>query len=236
MSEARPLILPRSYRTPAVLGSISGPAGNLSLGAAQATLGLLDQEELLVQGVLLQLQLLQEARGGLQLLLQSEDSAVLGFDFIHLQGGADGGKHSRRSSTSTSRSGKVELDESYKRTCRTDVRTHQSADVPLAVPLDLGDLLLVLLMLHPQVAGLHLVGLNHVAECLVRLLLCGLELSDFLQQLDPLLVEEPAGLLLGFQRERSAHLGERCEGRGRWDTFECIHQTWEEPTQPQTEL
>ena len=72
------------YWTAAVLGPIARPAGDLSLGAAQAALGLLGQEQLLVQSVLLQLQLLQVARRGLQLLLQGEDGAVFGLDFIHL--------------------------------------------------------------------------------------------------------------------------------------------------------
>lgn len=51
---------------------------------------------------------------------------------------------------------------------------YQSADVLLTVPLDLGNLLLVLLVLHTQVSSLHLVSLDHVAESLVRLLLSGL--------------------------------------------------------------
>lgn len=49
--------------------------------------------------------------------------------------------------------------------------TDQSADVPLAVPLDLGDLLLVLLVFHPQVPSFHFVGLDHVVERFVSLLL-----------------------------------------------------------------
>lgn len=92
---------------------------------------------------------------------------------------------------------------------------YQSADVPLAVPLDLGDLLLVVLVLHPQVSSLHLVRLDHVAESLVRLLLGGLELGDLLQELHPLLVEEATRLLLGFQRECGAHLEKQGGERGR---------------------
>lgn len=83
---------------------------------------------------------------------------------------------------------------------------YQSADVPLAVPLDLGDLLLVLLVLHSQVTSLHLVCLDHIAESLVCLFLSCLQLSYLLQELHPLLVKEAPRLLLGFQSERSAHL------------------------------
>lgn len=93
--------------------------------------------------------------------------------------------------------------------------SYQSADVPFTVPLDLGDLLLVLLVLHPQVAGLHLVGLDHVAESLIRLLLSRLQLRYLLQELHSLLVKEATCLLLGFQGECSAHLkeqGEKQEG------------------------
>lgn len=92
---------------------------------------------------------------------------------------------------------------------------YQSADVPLTVPLDLGDLLLVLLVLHPQVASLHLVGLDHVAEGLVRLLLRRLQLSYLLQELHSLLVKEAPCVLLGFQGERSAHLRKH----GGWGGF-----------------
>lgn len=87
--------------------------------------------------------------------------------------------------------------------------TNQSADVPLAVPLDLGDLLLVLLVLHSQVASLHLVGLDHVAERLVGLLLRRLQLSYLLQELHSLLVKEASRLLPGFQGERGANLRQR---------------------------
>lgn len=74
-----------THRAPAVLGPVTGPARDLPLGAAQVALSLLHQEELLIQGVLLQLQLLHEARSRLQLLLQGKDGAVLGFDLIHLR-------------------------------------------------------------------------------------------------------------------------------------------------------
>lgn len=83
---------------------------------------------------------------------------------------------------------------------------YQSADVPLAVPLDLGDLLLVLLVLHPQVSSLHLVGLDHVAEGLVGLLLDALQLLYLLQELHSLLVKEATCVLLGFQGQCCAHL------------------------------
>lgn len=82
---AFPLFL-STYRTTAVLGSISSPARNLSFGASQAALGLLDEEQLFVQGILLKLQLLQKSRRRLQFLLQRKDGAVFRFDFIHLQG------------------------------------------------------------------------------------------------------------------------------------------------------
>lgn len=83
---------------------------------------------------------------------------------------------------------------------------YQSADVPLTVPLDLGDLLLMMLVLHPQVASLHLVGLDHVAQSLVSLLLRRLQLGYLLQELHSLLVKEASCVLLGFQGECSAHL------------------------------
>lgn len=83
---------------------------------------------------------------------------------------------------------------------------YQPTDVPLAIPLDLGDLLLVLLVLHPQVTSLHLVGLDHVAEGLVSLLLRGLQLSNLLQELHSLLVKETPCLLFGLQGECCAHL------------------------------
>lgn len=70
----------------------------------------------------------------------------------------------------------------------------------------------MLLVLHPQVAGLHLVGLDHVAEGLVGLLLRRLQLSYLLQELHSLLVKEAPCVLLGFQGERSAHLRKRWEG------------------------
>lgn len=92
---------------------------------------------------------------------------------------------------------------------------YQSADVLLTVPLDLGDLLLVLLVLHPQVASLHLVGLDHVAESLVGLLLSRLQLHYLLQELHSLLVKEATCILLGFQGQCCAHLkkqGEKEEG------------------------
>lgn len=91
---------------------------------------------------------------------------------------------------------------------------YQSADVPLAVPFDLGDLLLVLLVLHSQVTSLHLVCLDHIAESLIRLFLSWLQLSYLLQELHSLLVKEAPGLLLGFQSERSTHLveGQRSSG------------------------
>lgn len=92
---------------------------------------------------------------------------------------------------------------------------YQSADVSLAVPLDLGDLLLVLLVLHPQVAGLHLVGLDHVAEGLIGLLLRVLQLRYLLQELHSLLVKEAARVLLGLQCQRCAHLKKRDGERGR---------------------
>lgn len=85
---------------------------------------------------------------------------------------------------------------------------YQSADVPLAVPLDLGDLLLVLLVLHSQVTSLHLVCLDHVAERLVRLSLGCFQLGYLLQELHPLLVKEAPRVLLGFQSECSAYLDE----------------------------
>lgn len=83
---------------------------------------------------------------------------------------------------------------------------YQSADVPLAVPLDLGDLLLVLLVLHSQVTSLHLVCLDHIAECLICLFLRCFQLNYLLQELHSLLVKEAPSLLLGFQSECSAHL------------------------------
>lgn len=75
---------------------------------------------------------------------------------------------------------------------------YQSADVPLTVPLYLGDLLLVLLVLYPQITSLHLVCLDHVAESLVGLLLRCLQLSYLLQELDSLLVKEAPRILLSF--------------------------------------
>lgn len=69
-----------------MLGSISSPARNLSFGASQAALSLLDEEQLFIQGILLKLQLLQKSRRRLQFLLQRKDGAVFRFDFIHLQG------------------------------------------------------------------------------------------------------------------------------------------------------
>lgn len=92
---------------------------------------------------------------------------------------------------------------------------YQSADVPLTVPLDLGDLLLVLLVLHSQVASFHLVSLDHVTESLIGLLLRGLQLYYLLQELHSLLVKEATCLLLGFQGQCCAHLknqGEKVEG------------------------
>lgn len=67
----------------------------------------------------------------------------------------------------------------------------------------------MLLVLHPQVASLHLVGLDHVAEGLVSLLLRRLQLGYLLQELHSLLVEEAPRLLLGFQGERGANLRQR---------------------------
>lgn len=106
---------------------------------------------------------------------------------------------------------------SYK-TRKCDI-PYQSADVPLAVPLDLGDLLLVLLVLHSQVTSLHLVCLDHIAEGLVRLFLTCFQLGYLLQELHPLLVKEAPGLLLGFQSECRAHLE---EGEGRIITTESF--------------
>lgn len=80
-----PLLL-STYWTTAVLGPISSPARNLSFGASQAALGLLDEEQLFIQGILLKLQLLQKSRRRLQFLLQRKDGAVFGFDFVHLRG------------------------------------------------------------------------------------------------------------------------------------------------------
>lgn len=73
-----------TYWATAVLCSIPGSAWNLSFRASQATFSLLDEVQLFVQGVLLKLELLQDACGRLQLLLQSKDGAVFRFDFIHL--------------------------------------------------------------------------------------------------------------------------------------------------------
>lgn len=74
-----------AYWATAVLCSIPGSAWNLSFRAAQAAFSLLDEVQLFIQRVLLKLELLQDACGGLQFLLQSEDGAVFRFDFIHLQ-------------------------------------------------------------------------------------------------------------------------------------------------------
>lgn len=80
-----PLCLSMSYRAATVFCPVPSPSWDLSLGAAQVTLCLLDQEQLVVQGILLHLQLLQQANGILQLLLQREDGALFGFDLIHLK-------------------------------------------------------------------------------------------------------------------------------------------------------
>lgn len=98
---------------------------------------------------------------------------------------------------------------SYRALAGVTYTPYQSADVPLAVPLDLGDLLLVLLVLHSQVTSLHLVCLDHIAERLVRLSLGCFQLGYLLQELHSLLVKEAPRLLLGFQSERSAYLDER---------------------------
>lgn len=81
---------------------------------------------------------------------------------------------------------------------QSGAHAYQPADVLLTVPFDFGDLLLVLLVLHPQVTGLHLVSLDHVAERLVSLPLGRLQLGYLLQELHPLLVKEPTRVLLGL--------------------------------------
>lgn len=73
-----------TYGATAVLRSVPSSAWNLSFGAAQPALGLLDEVQLFIQGVLLKLELLQYTCGGLQFLLQTKDGSVFRFDFIHL--------------------------------------------------------------------------------------------------------------------------------------------------------
>lgn len=84
--------------------------------------------------------------------------------------------------------------------------SYQSADVFLTVPFDLRDLLLVLLVLHPQVPSLHLVSLDHVAESLVSLLFSSLQLCYLLQEFNSLLVKETTCVLLGFKSQCCAYL------------------------------
>lgn len=210
------IVVLSTYGTTAVLCSVPSSPWDLSFGAAQTALGLLDQVQLFIQGLFLKLELLQEACGGLQLLLQSKDGAVFRFDFIHLW--CQRKQHLRTCCQEFIDYGRLA---SSRITWTCFMLTHvgynilmwgyipyQSANVPLAVPLDLGDLLLVLLVLHSQVTSLHLVCLDHIAESLVCLFLTCLQLSYLLQELHSLLVKEAPRLLLGFQSERSAHLQE----------------------------
>lgn len=198
------IVVLSTYGTTAVLCSVPSSPWDLSFGAAQTALGLLDQVQLFIQGVFLKLELLQEACGWLQLLLQSKDGAVFRFDFIHLW-------YQRKQHLRTCCQEFIDYGQlASSRITWTWITyiPYQSADVPLTVPLDLGDLLLVLLVLHSQVTSLHLICLDHIAESLVCLFLRWLQLSDLLQELHSLLVKEAPRLLLGFQSERSAHLQE----------------------------
>lgn len=81
-------------------------------------------------------------------------------------------------------------------------RTYQPADVALALALDAVHLVLVRLVGSAQVGRLGLVGLHAIAERLLRLLACRLELQDLLLQPQALAVEGPASLFarLGQQR------------------------------------
>lgn len=80
--------------------------------------------------------------------------------------------------------------------------TYQPADVTLAFALDAVHLVLVCLVGSAQVRRLGLVGLHAVAERLLGLLACSLELQDFLLQPQALAIKGPARLLsrLGQQR------------------------------------